>query len=119
MRLNYPSNVKIINVPCTGRVDILHLLKAIEDGADGVYVAGCLEGDCHYLTGNLKAKRRVAYVKRTLEAIGLEPERVEMYNLSAAQGPRFAEIAREFTARIRELGPSPVRSVERPGVRAA
>ena len=110
MRLNYPSNIKIINLPCTGRVDILHLLKAVEDGADGVYVAGCLEGDCHYLTGNLKAKKRVAYVKKVLEGIGLEPERVEMYNLSAAQGSRFAEIAREFTERIRELGPSLVRT---------
>jgi len=110
MRLNYPSNVKIINVPCTGRVHILHLLKAVEDGADGVYVAGCLEGDCHYLTGNLKARKRVAYVKKVLEGIGMEPERVEMYNLSAAQGARFAEIAREFTQRIKELGPSPVRS---------
>ena len=111
--MNYPSNVKIINVPCTGRVDILHLLKAIEDGADGVYVAGCLEGDCHYLTGNLKAKKRVAYVKKVLEEIGMEPERVEMYNLSAAQGGRFAEIAREFTQIIKELGPSPVRSGEK------
>ena len=108
--MNYPSNVKIINVPCTGRVDILHLLKAIEDGADGVYVAGCLEGDCHYLTGNLKAKKRVTYVKKVLERIGIEPERVEMFNLSAAQGARFAEIAREFTQRIMELGPSPVKS---------
>ena len=111
--MNYPSNVKIINVPCTGRVDILHLLKAVEDGADGVYVAGCLEGDCHYLTGNLKAKKRVAYVKKVLEEIGMEPERVEMYNLSAAQGARFAEIAREFTQRIKGLGPSPVRSGEK------
>jgi F420-non-reducing hydrogenase iron-sulfur subunit len=115
MRLNYPSNIKIINVPCTGRVDILHLLKAVEDGADGVYVAGCLEGDCHYLTGNLKARKRVAYVKKVLEGIGIEPERVEMYNLSAAQGARFAEIAREFAQRIQELGPSPVRS----GIKAA
>ncbi len=117
--MNYPSNIKIINVPCTGRVDILHLLKAIEDGADGVYVAGCLEGDCHYLTGNLKAKRRVAYVKKVLEDIGLEPERTEMYNLSAAQGSRFAEIAREFTERIRELGPSPVGSGSKSGEKAA
>ena len=119
MRLSYPSNVKIINVPCTGRVDILHLLKAIEDGADGVYVAGCLEGDCHYLTGNLKAKKRVAYVKKLLVDLGLEPERIEMYNLSAAQGTRFAEIAREFTARIRDLGPSPVRTGKKVGVMAA
>ena len=113
--MSYPSNVKIINVPCTGRVDILHLLKAVEDGADGVYVAGCLEGDCHYISGNLKAKKRVAYVKKVLESVGLEPERVEMYNMSAAQGTRFAEIAREFTERIRELGPSPVGT----GVKAA
>ncbi len=83
MRLSYPSNVKIIQVPCTGRVDIIHLLKAIEDGADGVYVAGCLEGECHYLSGNLKAKKRVHYVKKVLDELGLEPERVEMFNLSA------------------------------------
>ena len=108
MRLSYPSNVKIINVPCTGRVDILHLLKAIEDGADGVYVAGCLEGECHYLSGNLKAKKRVQYVKNVLKEIGLEPERVEMFNLSAGEGPRFAEIAREMAERIKKLGPSPV-----------
>ncbi len=117
--MNYPSNVKVINVPCTGRVDILHLLKAVEDGADGVYVAGCLEGDCHYLTGNLKAKKRVAYVKKVLEDIGMEPERVEMYNLSAAQGTRFAEIAREFTERILDLGPSPVGSEAKSGGEAA
>jgi coenzyme F420-reducing hydrogenase delta subunit len=109
MRLSYPANVKIIQVPCSGRVDILHLLKAIEDGADGVYVAGCLEGECHYLTGNLKAKKRVRYVKRVLSEIGIEPERVEMFNLSSGQGPRFAEIAREMVERIQKLGPSPVR----------
>ena len=108
MRLSYPSNIKIIQVPCTGRVDIIHLLKAIEDGADGVYVAGCLEGECHFLTGNLKARRRVQYVKNILEEIGVEPERVEMFNLSAGQGPRFAEIAREMNARIQKLGPSRV-----------
>jgi len=112
MRLHYPTNIKVIQVPCTGRVDIIHLLSAIEDGADGVYVAGCLEGDCHYLTGNFKAKAKVNYVKKVLETLGLEPERVEMYNMSAAEGPRFAEVANEFTERIRELGPSPVRSAK-------
>ena len=108
MRLSYPSSVKVIQVPCTGRVDIIHLLKAIEDGADGVYVAGCLEGECHYLSGNLKAKKRVQYVKNVLKEIGMEPERVEMFNLSAGEGPRFAEIAREMVERIKKLGPSPV-----------
>lgn len=111
MRLQYPSNIRVILVPCTGRVDVIHLLEAIEDGADGVYVAGCLEGDCHYLNGNLKARKRVEKVKKILLELGLEPERVEMYNLSAAQGPRFAEIAREMTERIKKLGPSPVKTV--------
>ena len=109
MRLSYPSNVKIIQVPCTGRVDIIHLLKAVEDGVDGVYVAGCLEGECHYLSGNIKAKKRVQYVKKVLEDIGVEPERVEMFNLSAGEGPRFAEIATEMYNRIKELGPTPVK----------
>jgi coenzyme F420-reducing hydrogenase delta subunit len=109
MRLSYPSNVKVIQVPCTGRVDIIHLLKAIEDGADGVYVAGCLEGECHFMSGNLKAKRRVRYVKKVLAELGLEPERVEMFNLSAGEGPRFAEIASEMVQRIKALGPSPVK----------
>jgi len=95
-------------VPCTGRVDILHLLRAIEDGADGVYVAGCLEGECHFIDGNLKARKKVQYVKKTLEEVGSEPERVEMFNLSAGEGPRFAEIAREMSERIKELGPSPL-----------
>jgi len=107
MRLQYPTNVEIIRVPCTGRVDIIHLLKALEDGADGVYVAGCEEGDCHYLTGNLKARKRVVYVQKVLEDLGVEKERVAMYNLSAAQGPRFVEIAKEFTAIVTALGPSP------------
>ncbi len=108
MRLSYPANVKISQVPCTGRVDIVHLLKAIEDGADGVYVAGCMEGDCHFVSGNLKARKRVAYVKNALTELGIEPERVEMFNLSSAMGPRFAEIAGDMTDRIRKLGPSPV-----------
>jgi coenzyme F420-reducing hydrogenase delta subunit len=109
MRLSYPADIKIIQVPCTGRVDILHLLNAVEDGADGVYVAGCLEGECHYISGNLKARKKVAYVKKTLTEIGIEPERVEMFNLSSAQGARFAEIAREMVDRIRALGPSPIK----------
>jgi coenzyme F420-reducing hydrogenase delta subunit len=110
MRLSYPSDVKIIQVPCSGRVDILHLLRAIEDGADGVYVAGCLEGECHYISGNLKAKKRVQYVKKVLEEIDVEPGRVEMFNLSSGEGPKFAQIAKEMVERIKVLGPSPVKS---------
>jgi coenzyme F420-reducing hydrogenase delta subunit len=110
MRLSYPPEVKVIQVPCTGRVDIIHLLNAIEDGADGVYVAGCLEGECHYKTGNLRTRKKVEYVKRVLKEINIEPERVEMYNLSSAQGQRFADIANEMVGKIKELGPSPVGS---------
>ena len=90
-------------------MDIIHILRALEDGADGVYVAGCLEGECHFQTGNLKAKKRVQYVKGLLRDLGIEPERVEMYNMSAAQGGRFAEVAREMVDRIKKLGPSPLR----------
>jgi coenzyme F420-reducing hydrogenase delta subunit len=109
MRLSYPTNVKIVKVPCTGRVDILLILKAFESGVDGVYLAGCLEGECHFLRGNLRAKKRVQYVKTLLEEVGIGGERVQMYNMSSAQGQRFAEVAREMTEKIRTLGPSPVK----------
>ena len=113
MRLRYPTNIKILKVPCSGRVAIIHMLKALEEGADGVMVAGCLEGDCHYQSGNLRAKKRVIYVKEILEKIGMEPDRVSMYNLSAGEGPRFAEIAREMTEKVKELGPSPIKKAKK------
>jgi coenzyme F420-reducing hydrogenase delta subunit len=109
MRLSYPVNIKIIQVPCTGKVDVLYLLKAFQRGADGVYVAGCMEGNCHYLTGNLRARKRVEYTKKILDEIGIGGERLEMYNMSAAQGPRFVEIAKEMTERIKKLGPNPIK----------
>jgi F420-non-reducing hydrogenase iron-sulfur subunit len=109
MRLRYPSNLKIIRVPCSGRVAIIHLLKALEEGADGVMVAGCLEGDCHYQSGNLRARKRVNYVREILEKIGIEVDRVAMYNVSAGDGPKFADIAREMTEKVKELGPSPIK----------
>ncbi|WP_319522753.1 hydrogenase iron-sulfur subunit [uncultured Desulfosarcina sp.] len=110
MRLNYPSNIKVIQIPCSGRVDMLHLLTAVERGADGVYVAGCMEGECHFVEGNLKTRRKVESVQRILKELGIEPERVQMFNLSSAMGPRFAEIASEMTEKIRALGPTPVKS---------
>ncbi len=108
-RISYPSNVKIIRVPCTGKVDAIHLMKALEKGADGVYVAGCLDGDCHFKNGNLRAKARVARVKKFLEDLGLEAERVEMIYLSAGMGAQFAQTAQNFTDTIKALGPSPVK----------
>jgi len=109
MRLSYPTNIKIVKIPCTGRIDVLTMLKSFEAGADGVMVAGCLEGECHFLEGNLRAKKRVAYLKELLKELGIEPERVAMYNLSSAMGQRFAVIAREMTDIIRALGPTPVK----------
>lgn len=105
-RLQYPPNVRIIRLLCTGRVDAIHLIKAFEDGAEGVFVAGCLEGQCHFLEGNIRAKKKVKYVKKLLAEAGIEPERVEMYNLSSAEAGRFAEIVVEMTDRIKELGPT-------------
>jgi F420-non-reducing hydrogenase iron-sulfur subunit len=113
MRLQYPPEIKIILMPCTGRVDILHLLKAFEGGADVVFVAGCLEGECHYLSGNIQARKRVAKVKKDFEAMGFDPERLEMFNLSSSEGPRFAAIANEMAERAFKLGPSPVRQEAR------
>jgi F420-non-reducing hydrogenase iron-sulfur subunit len=115
MRLSYPANIKIVKLPCTGRVDVLYLLKIFEDGADGVYVAGCMEGDCHFLTGNLRARKRVEYVKKILDDVGIGGNRVEMYNMSAAQGPRFVEVAMEMMDRIKDLGPNPIKKRVRKG----
>ncbi len=109
MRLQYPPSLRIIEVPCTGKVDILHLLQAFELGADGVIVVGCMEGDCHYMGGNLYAKTRVKRAKEILDTVGLGAERVAMYNLSSGMGGRFAEIVTEMTNKILELGPSPIR----------
>jgi len=105
MRIQYPPNIRIIMVPCTGRIDILHLLHAFERGADGVFVSGCLMGDCHYISGNRKAARRVAHAKGLLAEAGLEPERVEIFYNSSAMGRQFAESCRQFTEQIRQLGP--------------
>jgi F420-non-reducing hydrogenase iron-sulfur subunit len=109
-RLHYPPNVKIVRVPCSGKVDAIHVLKALEKGADGVYVAGCLDGDCHFKTGNTRAARRVAYVKKLLDEIGIGGERVEMFLMSAGMGERFAQTASDFTEKIRSLGPNPAKA---------
>jgi F420-non-reducing hydrogenase iron-sulfur subunit len=108
-RISYPPNVKIIRVPCSGKVDAIHMMKALEKGADGVYVAGCLEGDCHFKNGNTRAKQRVARVQKFLKDMGWEKERVDMINISAGMGERFASTAHEFTEKIRKLGPKPVK----------
>jgi coenzyme F420-reducing hydrogenase delta subunit len=112
LRLRYPAEAKLMELPCTGRLDLLEVLHAFEAGADGIMVAGCLEGDCHFQQGNLNARRRVERIKALLQAIGLEPDRVRMFNLSSAMGKQFAEAAAEMTEQIAGLGPSPLRALE-------
>jgi len=109
MRIQYPDSVRVLRLPCTGKIEVNYLLAAFERGVDGVIVAGCLEGGCHFQEGNLRARRRVERAKQLLTEIGLEPERLEMFNLSSAEGTRFAEIVTEMNARITKLGPSPLR----------
>ena len=110
MRLEYAPNVRIVKILCSGKIDAVLLLRAFEDGADAVYVAGCAIGDCHFLEGNLRALRTVAYTKHLLEEIGLEPERLEFFHIPASAGPLFAERADEMTERARRLGPNPLRT---------
>ena len=109
MRLQYPTSIKIIRVPCTGKVDVLYILRAFEKGADGVYAVGCMEGDCHFEKGNFRARKRVEQAQKILDAIGIGGERAQMYNLSSSEGPRFAQFAKEMDERIRKLGPNPIK----------
>lgn len=111
MRLQYPVNVKIIKVPCSGVIDVLHILRAFEQGADGIFVAGCLEGGCHFVEGNLRTKKRIEQTQRILDQVGVGGKRLEMFFMSSAQSTRFVEVAKEMTQRIKELGPSPVKGV--------
>ncbi len=112
-RIGYPSNPRIIRVPCSGRVDPLLVLKAFLDGADGVMVLGCHPGECHYLEGNYHAQRRYAIMHRLLEYMGIERERLLIDWVSASEGKRFAEIVEEFTAKVKELGPLEGRLIDR------
>ena len=113
MRLSYPANIRIVRVPCTGKVDILHILRAFEKGADGVYAVGCMEGDCHYNSGNFRARKRVEQAQKILETVGIEGERAQMYNLSSSEAPRFIEYAIAMHERILNLGPNPIKTAKR------
>jgi F420-non-reducing hydrogenase iron-sulfur subunit len=108
MRIQYPPNVRIIRTPCTGRLEVEYFLRAFEDGADGVLVAGCLEGGCHFIEGNLCAKRRVNMARDILSEAGLEKERLRMVNVSAAMGRPLADIIIDMVETVRKLGPSPI-----------
>lgn len=113
-RLPYPPDVKIIRVPCTGKVDPLYIMRALQNGADGVLVAGCLEGDCHFKNGNVKAAKRIRAVKKLLGEIGIDESRVAMVMLSAGMGKQFAQRVTEFVEDIRRLGCRPSASTQAP-----
>jgi F420-non-reducing hydrogenase iron-sulfur subunit len=104
-RVSLPPTIRSVLVPCTGRVSPRHLLKALADGADGVYVAGCLEGQCHYRVGNLHAIDRVEFARALLQSVGVEPERVQMFTMSAADSPKFVAAARKMHETISNLPP--------------
>ena len=108
-RLQYPPNMRIVRVMCSGMVHPNLVIDALTKGADGVIICGCHIGDCHYLEGNLKAESRKDAIDLLLEDFGLEPERFRLEWVSASEGPRFAEVMREMTQTIKELGPSPYR----------
>lgn len=108
-RFQYPTNVRIIRLECSGRVDPTFILKAFRKGADGVLVTGCHIGDCHYVHGNIYTEERVRWVKKALEVAGLNPERLRLEWVSASEGERFARIVTEMVDHIREFGASPLR----------
>jgi len=106
--LQYSPDVVLVRLPCAGRLDVLHLLRAFREGADAVFVAGCLEGNCHHLYGNLEASKRVEQAKSILDAVGLNGARVEMFNLASNQDLKFKEMVDTMVRRVEELGRNPL-----------
>jgi F420-non-reducing hydrogenase iron-sulfur subunit len=105
-RLQYPPYVKVIRLPCSGRINPLFIIKALTEGADGVLVSGCHPGDCHYLSGNMYARRRFVMLKRLLKTAGIDPDRIHFTWVSASEGNRFATVIEEVSARVEKLGPN-------------
>lgn len=104
-RLQYPPNIRVVRIPCSGRVDPLFIMKALQTGYDGVLVSGCHPGDCHYLSGNYFARRKFAMMKPMIEFIGIEPDRLQFSWVSAGEGERFADVVTKVTNDIKKIGP--------------
>jgi F420-non-reducing hydrogenase iron-sulfur subunit len=110
-RIQYPPNIRMVRLMCSGSVDPLYVLKSLLEGVDGVLIGGCHPGDCHYTSGNYKARRRIAVLKSILRQIGLEDERVVLRWISASEGKRFADTVTEMVGKLKELGPNPLREM--------
>jgi len=111
-RMKYPPNIRPIRVMCSGSVDPVYILRALLEGADGVLIGGCHPGDCHYINGNLKARRRVAVIKTILKTLGLDERRIRLEWISASEGKKFVDVVKDFTEEIRKLGPNPMKKIE-------
>ncbi len=105
-RLQYPPNVRLVRLPCSGRVNPFYVVKALQEGADGVLVSGCHPGECHYITGNLSARRKFAMLKNFLSYVGIEPDRTLFTWISASEGEKFAEVVKGVTEKVKALGPA-------------
>ena len=105
-RIQYPPNIRVVKVPCSGRVDPLFVMKSLQSGYDGILISGCHPGDCHYLSGNYVARRRFAVLKPLIEFIGIEPGRVQFSWISAGEGERFAQVVTKVTEDVKKLGPA-------------
>jgi F420-non-reducing hydrogenase iron-sulfur subunit len=108
-RMQYPPNVRVIRIMCTGRLDPAFVLKALSVGADGVLISGCHIGDCHYLAGNFKSRRRVALLRKLIEEYGYDRERLRMTFVSASEGALWAEVVQDMVNTIKKLGPNPLK----------
>ena len=105
-RLQYPPNVRLVRLPCSGRVNPFYVVKALQEGADGVLVSGCHPGECHYITGNLSARRKFAMLKNFLAYVGIEPDRTLFTWVSASEGEKFAKVVKGVTEKVKALGPA-------------
>jgi len=108
LRVRYPASVKLIKLPCSGKVDTEYILRAFEEGADGVYIVACPVGNCHHLQGNVRATKRIEHLKQLLDEIGLGGERLGIFYMSGSQAHAFANAAIEMTERVKKLGPNPL-----------
>ena len=109
-RFDYPPNIRIVRVMCSGRLDPTFILSAFRWGADGVLVTGCHPGDCHYMKGNFMMERRFKFLKAALGRLGIEPDRLRLEWISAGEGEKFAALIRDVTTRVKQLGPNPLKT---------